>query len=107
MGQPQKRWRESSQSRSRKLTRRSPTPVAPSQSIAAAFASATDRPLRSGPPLTTAPAGEFTWGPSPLYAVPSHPSGRCTVSMMGNPKTVAKSRSRWSSPGTAMTAPVP
>jgi hypothetical protein len=49
IGQPQNRWRDSSQSRSRKLTVRSPMPRSSSQSIAAAFAVATSMPSRSGP----------------------------------------------------------
>ena len=46
-------------------------------------------------------------GPSPVYACAGQPSGRATVSMIGSPNAVAKSQSRWSSPGTAMIAPVP
>src|SRR2546422_2889872 len=40
--------------------------------------------------------------PSPPYASPTHPAGRLTVSMIGRPCCLAKSQSRWSSPGTAM-----
>src|SRR6266571_475669 len=45
--------------------------------------------------------------PSPPYASPTHPAGRLTVSMIGRLCCLAKSQSRWSSPGTAMMAPVP
>ena len=46
-------------------------------------------------------------GPSPPYALPSQPSGGCTVRTIGSPNASAKSQSRWSWPGTAMMAPVP
>jgi len=50
---------------------------------------------------------ELIFTPSPVYASPGQPSGRLTVSMIGSSCWRAKSQSRWSSPGTAMMAPVP
>ena len=107
IGHPQNRWRLTSQSRSRKLTVRSPCRASSSQAIAASLAAATSTPLRSGPGTASGSTGEFTWRPGPEYASPSQPSGRSTVSTIGMPNAVAKSQSRWSSPGTAITAPVP
>jgi hypothetical protein len=101
MGHPQKRWRDTSQSRRRKLTFRDPTPIASRGSIASAVAAVTARPSRKPLLILT---------PSPPKASPppsSQPSGGCTVRTMGSPCNWAKSQSRWSSAGTAMMAPVP
>ncbi len=76
IGQPQKRWRDSSQSRRRKLTFCSPTPSVSSHSMAFALAWVTPSP--SSHSLLMA-------GPSPVYASPSNPSGGCTVRMIGRP----------------------
>ena len=46
-------------------------------------------------------------GPTPVYAFPSKSGGGATVRTMGSPNRSEKSQSRWSSPGTDMTAPVP
>ncbi len=45
--------------------------------------------------------------PSPEYAPPSKSAGGWVVRTTGSPWTVAKAKSRSSSPGTAMIAPVP
>ena len=51
---------------------------------------------------------ELIFTPSPVYAcVSSQSGGRFTVATIGSPCSLAKSQSRWSSPGTAMMAPVP
>jgi hypothetical protein len=80
------------------LTFAVPRPFSTSQSIALRFASAIVNPSRNP---------ELIFTPSPVYASPVHPAGRVTVSMIGSPCAVANSQSRWSSPGTAMIAPVP
>ena len=66
------------------------------------LASVTPMPSRE-----TESLAEFTAGPSPVYALPSQPSGGWTVRTIGRSKTSAKSQSRWSWAGTAMMAPVP
>ena len=76
----------------------SPRPWSTSHAVADAIASTLPRP--SSQP-------ELMWGPSPVKAPPAQSAGRSIVSTMGSPKAVAKSQSRWSSPGTAMIAPVP
>ena len=80
------------------MTLASPRPCSTSHAVAAAIASTLPRP--SSQP-------ELMWGPSPVKAPPAQSAGRSIVSTMGSPKAVAKSQSRWSSPGTAMIAPVP
>ena len=51
---------------------------------------------------------ELILTPSPVYAwVSCQSGGRFTVGTIGSPYCTAKSQSRWSSPGTAMIAPVP
>ena len=52
-------------------------------------------------------AGLLMAGPSPAYASPSKPAGGSVVRTIGRPMAVANSQSRWSPPGTPMTAPVP
>jgi hypothetical protein len=69
-----------------------------SQSMAARLASAMPSPFSQS---------LLIFGPSSGYASPSHPSGGCTVRTIGSSCALAKSQSRWSSPGTAMIAPVP
>jgi hypothetical protein len=67
------------------------------------LASATSSPSRLSPPGTL----ELMAGPTPVNASPSKSGVGSTVRMIGRPKAVAKSQSRWSWPGTAMIAPVP
>ena len=87
------------QSRRRKLTLAWPSPCATSQSIAFRLASSMPSPSRKP---------ELIFTPSPVYACSSAQSaGRFTVAMIGRSCALAKSQSRWSSPGTAMIAPVP
>ena len=73
-GSPRTAGGDSSQSRRRKLTLRSPMPCSSSHSMALALASATPRP--SSHSLLMA-------GPSPTYASPSQSSGGWTVRMIG------------------------
>jgi hypothetical protein len=74
-------------------------PLATSQSMALLFASSMVSPSRNPELILT---------PSPVYAcVSGHSGGLFTVAMMSRPCCLAKSQSRWSSPGTAMMAPVP
>ena len=129
MGVPQKRWREISQSRRRKVLAARPVPAAVSCSMTRAIALRLDRPS-SGP--------ELIIRPSPVRAMPVRAgsidsNGRprsgsigtpCSSSSMtgiapvtgavvstttvtGRSNARAKSRSRWSCAGTAMTAPCP
>ena len=102
IGGPQKRCRDTSQSRSRKLTAPLPSPFASSQSMVTRLASPTPRPSSEISSLA-----ELIAGPSPVKASPSQSSGGCTVRTMGRSNFVANSQSRWSWPGTAMIAPVP
>ncbi len=86
------------------MTAPAPCPFASSQSMIVALASATSRPFRSSP---RSGAALLIAGPSPVYALPSKPSGGATVRTIGSSKASAKSQSRSSWPGTAMIAPVP
>ena len=80
----------------------SPWPRSTSQSVIRAMAVALSRPCSE-----IASLAELIIGPAPVYAPPSKPSGGCTVRITGSPNLSANSKSRVSSPGTAMIAPVP
>ena len=80
----------------------SPWPCSTSQSVIVAIAVALSRPFSE-----TSSFAELIIGPAPVHAPPSKPSGGCTVRTTGSPNFSANSKSRTSSPGTAMIAPVP
>ena len=96
IGQPQYRWRESSQSRRRYEIVAWPRPSRSSQPTIFSSASRFCIPSKSG--------CEFTIGPSPEYGSSSPPS---ITRRIGRSKVCAKAKSRSSCPGTAMIAPVP
>ncbi len=101
IGVPQKRWRDSSQSRSRKFTAPVPLPSTSRISMILAMASVLVRPS-SGPELTRVPSPGVASPVSPGSARPV-----CTTTRTGRSNLRAKSRSRWSCAGTAMMAPWP
>ena len=74
--------------------------------MVARLASGTGRPLMSSAESTPS-AGELIASPSPEYASPSQSAGGSVVRMIGRPNALANSQSRWSPPGTPITAPVP
>ena len=80
----------------------SPWPCATSHSVIVAIAVALSRPSSE-----ISSFAELIIGPAPVYAPPSKSAGGCTVRTTGSSKASANSKSRVSSPGTAMIAPVP
>ncbi len=104
IGQPQARWREMPQSRSRQFTTPRPAPSASSRAIAARLPSSADIPSRKPELISVA-------GPScatvPIANSSARSPGGSTTTGTSSPYLRAKSRSRWSPHGHPNTAPVP
>ena len=104
IGAPQYRWRESSQSRSRKFTVASPRPSCSSQ--AATFAIEAGEGSPSNGPLSTITPSCGIASVIASGSIGSDPSGWITT-RTGSPCCRANAKSRSSCAGTAMIAPVP
>ena len=102
IGQPQYRWREMSQSRSRNWTRSLPQPSCSAKATMTCFACAEGMPSKR--PECTSTPGSVQAPSAP--AGPFAPSGTIT-GRTGSSYCRANTKSRWSWAGTPITAPVP